>query len=169
MQINHTPRRNSTSSPIYVVGPSIAYVELTKGLYALVDREDADALCQWNWKASSNGYATRLQNVGDSKQITISMHRVLCWSLEFVDHVNRNTMDNRKSNLRAATMAQNARNRKTCSMYGLKGIHPNGNKWVSRIRVNGISIYLGNFDTPEQANAAYVSAAEAHYGQFARG
>jgi HNH endonuclease len=172
MPTYHTVRRG-TSPAIHVIGPSIAYIELTKGYYALVDAEDADCLACWNWKASAHGgdlpYATRLQNIGNGRQISILMHRVLCFCDRLVDHKNMNRLDNRKSNLRPATRKENSRNRKISSKTGFKGIFKCGRKWSATIRLDGKATYLGNFHTKEQANAAYTSAAQANYGEFARG
>jgi len=164
--------RQGQSPAIHVIGPSIAYIELTQGKFALVDAEDADCLAQWNWKASatkSGSYAVRLQNIGSGRQLTILMHRVLCWSDNLVDHRNMNRLDNRKSNLRPATRKENQRNRRATSATGFKGIFKSGRKWSATIRLNGKATYLGNHHTKEQANAAYTSAAHAHYGEFARG
>lgn len=91
-----------------------------------------------------------------------------------LDHVNGNRADNRFCNLRKATLFQNAQNsRGRGAVSGLKGAHKamraGGRiKWNSLIKVKGKSVYLGTFDTPEEAHAAYVAGARRLHGEFAR-
>ena len=87
---------------------------------------------------------------------------------QFIDHINGDRLDNRKANLRICTHAENMRNRKrnkNCSS-GFKGVEKRGNKWSSRITFNGIRHYLGSFDTPEKAHAAYCDEADRLHGEF---
>jgi hypothetical protein len=75
-------------------------------------------------------------------------------------------------NLRPATKSQNAANRgKTCNnTSGFKGVwwRRRYRKWQATIGVNGKRFYLGMFDTPEAAHAAYAAAAQRLHGEFAR-
>lgn len=88
-----------------------------------------------------------------------------------IDHINCVKSDNRLENLRLATNQQNAFNqrRKSTNSTGHKGVwlHPNG-RWRARISIDGRSINLGYYDTPESAHQAYVSAASFWHGEFAR-
>ena len=88
-----------------------------------------------------------------------------------VDHVNMIRDDNRWRNLRAASRSENLRNcgpRKS-NKCGYKVVSAHGNgKWQADICVNQRSIYLGVFNTPEEAHAAYVQAASKHHKEFAR-
>lgn len=89
------------------------------------------------------------------------------WPPDQVDHVNRNKSDNRWSNLRLATAAENSRNAPARSgIY--KGVtrHSNG-KWMAQIRVNNRNKYLGLHATPADAHNAYCAAAAAYFGEFA--
>lgn len=92
------------------------------------------------------------------------------WPLGEIDHINRDGLDNRIVNLRDASRSQNAGNqkRRTTNTSGLKGASPLRGKWQGKICVRGEQIYLGLFDTPEAAHAAYCAAAEKHFGEFAR-
>lgn len=87
-----------------------------------------------------------------------------------IDHINGNRSDNRLCNLRAATHAQNSRNRKlnANSTTGLKGVSRQGGKFQASIRHDGKIIYLGIFGTPEAAHRAYCAAAVEYHGEFAR-
>lgn len=94
-----------------------------------------------------------------------------------IDHVNRNPADNTIENLRLATRAQQLSNQgvhRNC-ISGLKGAHYSGEHrtgskvWHSQIIVNRKIIFLGHFDTPEEANKAYAAAADKYFGNFAGG
>ncbi len=90
------------------------------------------------------------------------------WPDGIVDHANRNRADDRWINLRLATFAQNSFNTMRCSKNGLpRGVWKNRGKWSAKIRVAGDSLYLGAFNTPEEAAAAYDVAATFHHGEFA--
>jgi len=89
-----------------------------------------------------------------------------------VDHINNKGWDNRKANLRLATAAQNARNRrktalKTSSKY--KGVtwHKCWKKWQVQICYNGIHKTIGYFDDEIEAGKAYDEAARKHHKEFA--
>ena len=85
-----------------------------------------------------------------------------------VDHKDRNPLNNCWDNLRLATHGQNMRNSPGKSKSGLpKGVQHNGRKYMSRIRMNGRAIYLGQFDTPEEAHQAYCKAATELHQEFA--
>jgi hypothetical protein len=80
-----------------------------------------------------------------------------------IDHINGNRSDNRIENLRVVTGMQNANNQQTRlagarkAMLGASFHKPSG-KWISRVKINGKDKYLGLFDTPDEANQAYLAA-----------
>lgn len=150
---------------------------------ATVDIADAD-LADLNWsytKTPTNNVAYSYRSIRkNGKKYTIHMHRVIlarkleCDELlptEFVDHINGNGLDNRRENLRLATHQQNLANQKLAkhNTSGYKGVSWNwrAKKWVARIQVNRKNLYLGSFDTPEQAHEAYCKKAIELYGEFA--
>ena len=91
------------------------------------------------------------------------------WPTEDIDHINGDGSDNRWCNLRAATRSQNLMNRRVIGRHGLKGVEKqtHGHTWAARIKSGDKRIYLGNFQTKEEAHAAYVRAAERLHGEFA--
>lgn len=94
------------------------------------------------------------------------------WPKPFADHINGIRSDNRISNLREATKSQNMGNSRAHkrNTSGFKGVcfHKKSGRWVANISPNREHYYLGLFDTPEEAHAAYSAAAKKHYGEFAR-
>lgn len=108
---------------------------------------------------------------------TYREHRVIFaivegrWPAAEVDHDNNIRDDNRWLNLREATPTQNRQNQIWPNQHGAKGIdfHKPTGKWRARIHIaKGKRKYLGSFDTPEAAHAAYKAAAEKLHGEFAR-
>lgn len=147
-------------------------IPLTQGKSAIVDDEDYEYLMQWKWYVAK-GYAIR--NVGQRPNRTrLFMHRGVAKTLQGMetDHINGNTLDNRRVNLRVCTRSENARNRckNSNNTSGFKGVnfHKETRKWAAHIRLNKRLIHLGLFSTPETAHAAYCDAAIKHYGEFVR-
>ena len=94
------------------------------------------------------------------------------WPSELIDHVNGDRLDDSLKNLREASYRQNCQNSivHKNSSSRKKGVdyHKRDGAWRARIRVDGKRVFLGNFPTPELAHAAYVQAASALHGEFAR-
>jgi hypothetical protein len=88
-----------------------------------------------------------------------------------IDHVNGVHGDNRISNLREATRAQNGRNRKlsTSNTSGYTGVcKRRSGRWSARIGFNQRYISLGCFDTSDEAHLAYECKSKELYGEFKR-
>ncbi len=86
-----------------------------------------------------------------------------------VDHKNTNGLDNIFDNLRPCTQSQNCANTKRKRNNDLpKGVWKKRNRFASEIFREGVKYRLGVFDTPEQAHVAYITAAQEHFGEFAR-
>ena len=86
-----------------------------------------------------------------------------------IDHINGIKSDNRIVNLRLATLSQNQHNRTAYAnnTSGYKGVMLDvSGKWMARIKLNGKSHYLGTFDAPADAHAAYIEAATRMHGPF---
>lgn len=93
-----------------------------------------------------------------------------CFPAEQIDHVNRDRADNRLCNLRPASHSQNMANRAHFknNVSGFRGVYRHSpNRWRAQIRKDGVLYRLGNFDTPEEAHAAYLKAADRIHGVFA--
>jgi hypothetical protein len=94
------------------------------------------------------------------------------WPPGKLDHDSNVRSDNRIANLRLATHAQNARNRKRRrdNETGFKGVHlrKDTGRYRATITLSGCDIALGNFDSADEAASAYASAASRLFGEFAR-
>jgi hypothetical protein len=87
-----------------------------------------------------------------------------------VDHINRNRLDNRRSNLRFATPGEQARNvslnaRNTTGYKGVSFLQ-RAQRWTASVKFEGEDYYMGVFRSPEAAAFAYDFAARALHGQF---
>lgn len=149
----------------------IKEIQLTKGQVALVDDEDYDRLMQWKWFAN---YDKTINNYYALRRGSIGMHRDIMGLQKGdniqVDHINRNTLDNRKANLRLVTQKENNRNQdiRKDNSSGYKGVgyYKRYGKWRARIGINNTSVLLGYFDTPEEAYEAYKIAALNLHGEY---
>lgn len=139
---------------------------------ALIDKEDLPIVAGRRWRKCQQGYAVCYYVKDDGTEGLLRMHRLIHDPSDgkVVDHINGNKLDNRKSNLRDATHSQNGMNRKPNknNVHGFKGAIEESGKYVSRIRINGKSIYIGTFKTAEDAAKAYNIKAEKYFGEFAR-
>ncbi len=151
-------------------------IPLSLGKVALVDDADFEKLSKHRWCAARDKntfYAVRSQWLGNGKQRRIWMHRVILRVPEgkFTDHVNGDGLDNRRSNLRAATISQNGANRRIGSnnTSGVKGVtwHKRFKLWQASICVHGRLIHLGRFRDLKSAECIYKLAAFKFFGGFA--
>lgn len=143
---------------------TICRIPLRPAGFAIVDAEDFEWLSQWNWRLHTNGYAMRLQR-DQYYQHPIYMHRLLSGATgeAETDHINRNRLDNRRSNLRVVTTAQNLANRPRAARNtsGYKGVSRSKGqgRWRAEFTANGEYRNLGVFNSPEDAARAYDRAA----------
>lgn len=151
-------------------------ITLTQGQVALVDEADFDWLSQWNWHALWNNRAQNyraVRNTDCGKHGLIYMSRFILGlsGRARADHINRNTLDNQRHNLRPATHAQNCWNRglQNNSRSGFKGVSFHGRlqRWQVRVQSSGMARHIGYFDTAEIAAKAYDAAARKYHGEFA--
>lgn len=154
-----------------------------KGKECLIDDIDADLLeSLWHplHSKGSNTIYLRRSFRKNGVRFHQQMHRVILGRAlerdlephELVDHEDLNGLNNQRSNLRIATSSQNYANRTVQANNALqvKGVRRRYNgKYEARISFNREKIYLGVFDTPEEAHAVYLAKAKELYGDFARG
>lgn len=157
-------------------------IQLTRGLVAIVDAEDAD-LSALKWHAQScqkQGmfYAAHKPFV-DGRYITEFMHRIILSRMlerpllrsEHVDHIHHNTLDNRRLEIRLASPSQNQHNRgmQVRNTSGFKGVSYEKARgcWLALIGFQNKRYNLGRFPTAIEAAIAYDKAARELHGAFA--
>ena len=88
----------------------------------------------------------------------------------FVDHIDHNGLNNQKYNLRIATHSQNCQNRRPCknSSSKYRGVcwHKKNKKWTAHIKIDKKTIYLGIFESEEDAAMAYDAKAKELHGEW---
>lgn len=156
-------------------GYTFRLIRLTRGQYTKVDVEDYDWLSQYKWYCTVGGYAARSQYHKETGgQSRVLMHRELCYAPEgmVVDHINRDPLDNRRANLRAATQKQNIWNRSLPKSAGWTRYHgirwdKNRRAWQVRLTVNGRRESFGYYKDEREAARAYDRVAKKYRGQYA--
>jgi hypothetical protein len=137
-------------------------------LFALVDDEDFELVKDINW-SFHKGYIINRANYKK-----IYLHRLImdCPKDKIIDHINLNTLDNRKSNLRICNQGENSRNTNKYrnNTSGFKGVtwEKLRNKWSAEITFKYKHFHIGRFDTALHAAMAYDIAAKDLHGKFAK-
>ena len=149
-------------------------IPLTMGKFAKVDAADYDWLMQWKWHALWKKRTGLFYAIHKDSKDHIRMHRLILGLVPGDglqgDHINKDGLDNRRSNLRIATVSQNNFNRGASRLNksGYKGVSWHKNRWRASITAKGKDYQLGYFATAELAHAAYCKAAMELHGEFAR-
>lgn len=146
----------------------IATIKLTQGKRAIVDSDMFECLNQYTWCACRQKrknkelfYAsTGTMNLGGGKRLDRLHWYVIGKPLKgfYVDHINGDTLDNRRQNLRIVTNRENCQNNDKNRAGGLPGASYDAfrRKWKSTIQVCGKNKPLGRFETKEEAHLRYM-------------
>ncbi|MGE0525882.1 MAG: HNH endonuclease [Bdellovibrionales bacterium] len=142
---------------------------ISKDLFTIIDDEDferlrADGLLKWNaQKAGRRFYVSK----NTSRNGKLYLHRYIMNAEPgfCIDHINGDSLDNRKENLRVCSYRENARNKKKDA--GFKGVTKAGNMYSAQIQHQSTHINLGTFSSPSDAARAYDLAAAFLFGEFA--
>jgi len=157
----------------------------------LIDKEDWDKVSQYKWCLSlhhtgrfyvrakiyhpEGGYRVRPDNgYRQRRQTTIRLHRLIMGAEkgDIIDHIDGDSLNNTKANLRYCDANQSAQNRKlpVTNKSGFKGVHHVPDRdppWVAQIQSHGKKIYLGSYATAEEAARVYDRKAIELHGEFA--
>lgn len=157
------------------IDEDVAFISLSQNREAVVCVEDLPLLAGYRmlyqyWHGTVHYCVAK----PPGKKPSILLHRLLLTPPKDiqVDHIDGDGLNNRRSNLRLATAAQNSWNTglKRTNTSGHKGVswRADRGKWQVHIRVNGERLSLGHYEELQDAADAYVAAAREHHGEFAQ-
>lgn len=140
--------------------------KLTNNQFTYIDSSDFRRLNKYKWYAIFDKKMKSYYAVGKVNGKLIKLHRFIMRVYTnnnlVIDHKNKNTLDNRKKNLKICTQQENLKNKKIQknNSSGFCGVYFNKrcNKWQSYIRVSNKRIHLGCFDNREEAISARSQA-----------
>ena len=152
-------------------------------LDVLIDIEDTELATLYPWhadwrKSLGNYYVSYSKYIsikdGKQKRETIRLHNLIMGSSKdkVVDHINHNSLDNRRCNLRLVDKVKNATNRSGRNSNNTSGYRnvswiKDYKKWVVQLQVNGTNKLLGKFDDVHEAGEFAKEMRDLYYGNYA--
>jgi hypothetical protein len=137
-----------------------------KGEKFYIDRTDYETVKDLCWRKDVDGYIVSTVN-----RKSLYLHRYLMNAEDgmVVDHINHDTADNRRTNLRVVTQSQNMQNavvstRNTSTVPGVNW-DEKMHKWHARINFNKQTVELGYYSDFFDAVAARKAGEENYYGE----
>ena len=144
---------------------------LAKRKWCYVSIDDYEWLSRWKWYLSAKGYPKRTLRNGPPYAVFMHKAIVCAPKNQMVDHVNRNKLDNRRSNLRLCNASENSANAGHApGVSGYRGVSRSISKtspWQASIYRSGKPIHIGVFSCPIEAAKARDRVAQALHGEFA--
>lgn len=154
-------------------------IKLSQGKFAIIDKEDLEKVSPYKWtyqlayrgKTRDIEYAFRHTEGSHKTRRRVYLHQEILGG-QWIDHVNGNGLDNRKSNLRFCNNSQNQANQHVkkkgaYSQYRGVTFFKRSSRWQASIRNNKKNMYLGSFGTETEAAKAYNKKAKELFGEFA--
>ncbi len=150
-------------------------IPLTKGLFAKVDDEDYEYLMQFKWHSSKakSGIYAKTSICVNGKSCFVTMHKMINKTKEgyLTDHIDHDTLNNQKLNLRSCTIEESNFNRRRIkkgnSSYKGVTFEKNESRWRARIQHKEKVYCIGSFKTEVDAAKAYDAKAKELYKEFA--
>lgn len=144
---------------------------------AIIDLEDVEKCKKYTWRIGCYKNRIRLETsiTKNNKNVHLRLHRYIInisESKQIVDHINGNTLDNRKRNLRITDKKGNGMNKglNSNNSSGIKGVYwcNSREKWVASIKVNGKREFLGYFNDKEEARVHRREAEIEYFKEYSR-
>ena len=161
----------NTTQDIHYIPLYDKYEEIEQ--YAFIDSEDIHKVKHIKWYPYREALVNNITKYYAQGSIPGSVAKLSHIIMgkppkdHFIDHINGNSMDNRKSNLRFATIAQNNQN-KTLDPTKRKSKYIGVVKLNNRYHTKSGKVAIGSFDTEEEAGKAYDLYVLAFYGEKAQ-
>ena len=146
-------------------------IQLTQNQQTLVDNDDYEELMKYIWHAQKDKNIFYAVGRNKESRKSLRMHRLImdCPQGMVVDHINHDTLDNRKENLRVVTKTQNNKNRSISknNKSGYKGVcwSKRAKKWMASITNDGVQIHIGYFHCADEAYKAYCAESGRLHGE----
>lgn len=148
------------------------FIVLNTGDIVLVEEQDFERIAQYSWHLTNTGYAAARLSRDQGRKLVL-MHRFILNppAKAHVDHINANKLDNRRSNLRAVRASVNLRNVHHLNANNTSGIRgvcwdKTGKYWMAYISVQQKRIYLGYFQSKDEAIAARIAGELKYWGEL---
>lgn len=159
---------NKRETP-FIVKDDIAIGKTAQGIEFIIDAEDLSKVAGKTWHINAMGYPqTNIYRGGTSPLL----HRLIMGDYEkgyCVDHIDRDKLNNRKSNLRICRQGDNAKNSglRVNNTSGFTGVRKQRGRWYAEIQANGKTHYLGSFNNFDDAVNARIEGEKRYFGEYA--
>lgn len=148
--------------------------------YAIIDKDDYERCKNYRWRMVKWTYKNKKERYvvttgSPTKNNMVDLHRFIMGipKDKVVDHINGNTLDNRKSNLRICRQKDNVRNKtqiQSNNSSGITGVYadtrPRNTNWIAEIKFEDIKIYLSAYKTIDEAVYCRYIAEQILFGEF---
>ena len=159
----------------YIINDNYVEMIIESKVYGIIivkiDKNDLEKCSKLTWHYAKNKDSKYIQTRIKGKMI--KLHRYIMNinnSNLVVDHINRNPLDNRKSNLRICSYKENSFNKsiRVDNTSGIPGVsfHKTNKKWRAKIKYNNLTIHLGYFEDINEALINRRVAEEILFGEY---
>ena len=159
----------------YIINDNYVEIIIESKVYGVIrvkiDNDDLEKCSKLTWHYAKNKDSKYIQTRIKGKMI--KLHRYIMNmnnSNLVVDHINRNPLDNRKSNLRICSYKENSFNKsiRVDNTSGIPGVsfHKTNKKWRTKIKYNNLTIHLGYFEDINEALINRRVAEEILFGEY---
>ncbi|MBS4956556.1 MAG: HNH endonuclease [Clostridium sp.] len=159
----------------YIINEKYAEMIIESKVHGIIkvkiDKEDLEKCSKLTWHYAKNKDSKYIQSRIKDKMV--KLHRFVMDINDknlVVDHINRNPLDNRKSNLRICSYKENSFNKsiRVDNTSGIVGVdfHKINKKWRAKIKYNNITIHLGYFEDINEASINRRVAEEILFGEY---
>ena len=159
----------------YIINDNYVEIIIESKVYGVIrvkiDNDDLEKCSKLTWHYAKNKDSKYIQT--RIKGTMVKLHRYIMnisTSNLVVDHINRNPLDNRKSNLRICSYKENSFNKsiRVDNTSGIPGVsfHKTNKKWRAKIKYNNLTIHLGYFEDINEALINRRVAEEILFGEY---